>query len=1039
MSLACSQLCCASSVCSNDDRSYRFVTLPNGMKALLIHDKSTDMAAASVNVAVGSFQDDPRLWGIAHALEHFLFMGSKKYPGENEYSEYLASNSGSSNAYTASENTCYQLEVAPEALKGALERFAGFFTGPLFAEESVERELQAVDSEHSKNIQSDNWRMWQLSRSTAKPGHPFNSFGTGDLRTLKEEPARLGLNLRAEVMKFHAAHYSAGRMALSILGRESLDTLQEWATALFAEVPNNGSTAPVVDGHPYAGMPAVLQHAVPIKDVRHVTLTWGLPEERSEAVFRAKPSSYLSHLLGHEGPGSVLSYLKARGWALSLYGGASDSTSGYVLFDVHVELTEAGLERVEDVCASVFAYIGLLRAAGPAKWIWEEEAQQAVNSFRFANKTRPWTAVTRASEDLMLYPPSEVMTGPSLHTEWRPDLIAERLALLVPETARIRVVGQGAAVAGRCDKEERWYGVKYGEAGLPAGQLARYRAAMEAYAAHAAARPGGVGADAAAAGGAGAASADDAASGPSIAQLDADAAGWAAAIAPRLHLHAANEFIASDFKLRHPELAAKQATAESTVGVGFSSAEAEGEDGEEEEGEEEEAAVGAAQPADGSAAAAGPAAAGAADADAAVVRAPPESRRRREMVPLLLRDDARACVWFHCDDHFGAPKAFLHADVTLPGAYVSPRAAVLTDLYIRLLGESLNEFAYAAEIAELRYAVRLTSSGMYFSVGGFSHKLPVLAARVAARIADLAFTDEQFAIYKAKAGQDLANWAKEAPLNHVITAANASLLATHWPVAAKVVALEGTTAAELRAFRSVLLASAHVEAVLAGNATEEEGRAAAEALVAPLAAIALPLLPAQHVAAAQRVARLPAPVVLTREDGSLATVTFEHRLWQRGPNPDEPNSAIEYLFQVGPTAVGPLARQSALYRLAAHLLREPFFDSLRTKQQLGYIVQAGARVDASVRGFRLLIQSNKVGAEELRRRIDAFLAVTFPAWLAELTPAKFAEHVRAVITACNETDKTLAEEAHGLVRPYELHCCPATASPAAAAAAAIPS
>lgn len=911
-------------------------------------------------------------------------------------------------------------------MQGALERFAGFFTGPLFAEESVERELQAVDSEHAKNIQSDNWRMWQLSRSTAKPGHPFNSFGTGDLRTLREEPARLGLNLRAEVMKFHQTHYSAGRMALSILGRESLDTLQEWATALFAEVPNNGSAAPVVDGHPYAGMPAVLQHAVPIKDVRHVTLTWGLPEERSSPVFRGKPSSYLSHLLGHEGPGSVLSYLKARGWALSLYGGSSDSTSGYVLFDVHVELTEAGLAAVEDVCAAVFAYIGMMRAAGPQKWIWQEEAQQAVNSFRFANKTRPWTAVTRASEDLLLYPAAEVMTGPNLHTEWRPDLIAERLALLVPDTCRIRVVGQGEEVASRCDKEERWYGVKYGEAAIPPVPLARYKAAMDAYAAHAGARHGGVTADAAAAPAPASASAvEAAAAGPSIAQLDSDAAAWAAAIFPRLHLHAPNEFIASDFKLRNPELAAKQATAESTVGVGFGGAEAEGDEegGAEEdveEGEDEKAE--AAEAAEGAAAAAGAggkpedAAAAATDADAAVVRAPPESRRRREVVPQLLRDDERSLVWFHCDDHFGVPKAFLHADVTLPGAYVSPRAAVLTDLYIRLLNESLNEFAYAAEIAELRYACRLTSSGMYVSVGGFSHKLPVLASRVAARITDLSFTDEQFAIYKAKAGQDLANWAKEAPLNHVITAANASMLATHWPVSAKIIALEGATAAELRAFRATLLSSAHVEALLDGNATEDEARAAAEALVAPLAAVSLPLLPAQHVVAAQRVARLPAPVILTREDGSIATVTFEHRLWQRGPNPEDPNSAIEYVFQVGPTSVGPLARQSALYRLAAHLLREPFFDHLRTKQQLGYIVQAGARVDSSIRGFRLIIQSNKVASEELRRRIDAFLSVTFPAWLAELTPAKFAEHVRAVITACNETDKTLAEEAHGLVR-----------------------
>ena len=38
--------------------------------------------------------------GLSHYLEHMLFMGSEKYPDENEYDSFLAKNGGSSNAYT---------------------------------------------------------------------------------------------------------------------------------------------------------------------------------------------------------------------------------------------------------------------------------------------------------------------------------------------------------------------------------------------------------------------------------------------------------------------------------------------------------------------------------------------------------------------------------------------------------------------------------------------------------------------------------------------------------------------------------------------------------------------------------------------------------------------------------------------------------------------------------------------------------------------------------------------------------------------------
>jgi len=61
-----------------DDRSYRVIRLPNKLEALLVHDPDTDKASAAVNVNVGSFSDADDMPGMAHAVEHLLFMGTKK-------------------------------------------------------------------------------------------------------------------------------------------------------------------------------------------------------------------------------------------------------------------------------------------------------------------------------------------------------------------------------------------------------------------------------------------------------------------------------------------------------------------------------------------------------------------------------------------------------------------------------------------------------------------------------------------------------------------------------------------------------------------------------------------------------------------------------------------------------------------------------------------------------------------------------------------------------------------------------------------------
>lgn len=70
-------------------------------------------------------------------------------------------------------------------------------------------------------------------------------------------------------------------------------------------------------------------------------ITFPFPDQRH--FYKSKPASYLAHFLGHEGPGSILSYLKRRGWVNSLRSGAQNGSSGFELFKVTVDLTEDGL------------------------------------------------------------------------------------------------------------------------------------------------------------------------------------------------------------------------------------------------------------------------------------------------------------------------------------------------------------------------------------------------------------------------------------------------------------------------------------------------------------------------------------------------------------------------------------------------------------------------------------------------------------------------------------------------------------------------
>ena len=81
-----------------DDRPQRLIQLSNGLICLLICDMKSLISAAAMTVGCGQMDDPPEVQGLAHFTEHMVFLGSDKYPDEDEFDRFCVTHNGHSNA-----------------------------------------------------------------------------------------------------------------------------------------------------------------------------------------------------------------------------------------------------------------------------------------------------------------------------------------------------------------------------------------------------------------------------------------------------------------------------------------------------------------------------------------------------------------------------------------------------------------------------------------------------------------------------------------------------------------------------------------------------------------------------------------------------------------------------------------------------------------------------------------------------------------------------------------------------------------------------
>ena len=151
---------------------------------------SEKLSAVVLCVRSGSFCDPKEVQGLAHLVEHVITMGSKKFPEENALHEYLSSRGGFQNAQTDYEYTIFEIEVQRKHLYGALERLANCFVEPLLEPDSISREAKAVNTEFMEAMNDDNVRIEQIYNNAANADHPLHCFPWGNKKSLEEIPGR---------------------------------------------------------------------------------------------------------------------------------------------------------------------------------------------------------------------------------------------------------------------------------------------------------------------------------------------------------------------------------------------------------------------------------------------------------------------------------------------------------------------------------------------------------------------------------------------------------------------------------------------------------------------------------------------------------------------------------------------------------------------------------------------------------------------------------------------------------------------------------
>lgn len=288
----------------------------------------------------------------------------------------------------------------------------------------------------------------------------YNKFMCGNKETLDKD------GIRDVLLDYHKKWYSSNIMCVTMSSKKSLEDMTKWATEKLSPIKNFNVEVPnLMDPQPFGPeQQSKLVRLVPIKDVDELSFIWVLPY--TEKDLKRQPLHYYSHLFGHEGENSILSWLKNEGLALSLSAGPDHDLWGFSEFRIVIKLTKKGLEHYETVIEAVYQYAKNIQAQGPQEYVFKECKNIGQMSFEFSDKGQTMSTVVSMSRRIQVVPEDDmpqILRSRYVADEFDPE-ITKQFGELLTRTDNLIIFLKSKSFEENQDielKVEKWYKTKH--------------------------------------------------------------------------------------------------------------------------------------------------------------------------------------------------------------------------------------------------------------------------------------------------------------------------------------------------------------------------------------------------------------------------------------------------------------------------------------------------------------------------------------------------------------------------------------------------
>ncbi|MGY4636165.1 coenzyme PQQ biosynthesis probable peptidase PqqF [Pseudomonas sp. TE24901] len=303
------------------------LTLANGLRVSLRHAPRLKRCAAVLQVAAGS-HDVPLAWpGLAHFLEHLLFLDTERFPAGEGLMAYVQRHGGQVNASTRERTTDFFFELPEPTFAGGLDRLAHMLAQPRLAVEDQLREREVLQAEFVAWSQDAKAQQQVALLQGLAADHPLRGFHAGNRDSLPVERETFQQALR----EFHTRFYQSGQMTLSLAGPQSLQTLQALAQQFSEQLPSGTR-------QPQANPPALMPGPTPsyqhlAGDHLHQVITGDAPREALD---------FLCTWLNASAQGGLLAELKTCQLATTVQASVLYHFAGQAVLDIDITLSPDG-------------------------------------------------------------------------------------------------------------------------------------------------------------------------------------------------------------------------------------------------------------------------------------------------------------------------------------------------------------------------------------------------------------------------------------------------------------------------------------------------------------------------------------------------------------------------------------------------------------------------------------------------------------------------------------------------------------------------